>query len=93
MSGSDRNVVERLALTEPIIDQGAPLRELAFRKPKALDLKVSEQVKGDHAQTIVLISRLTGLPEPVIDTLAIADYAAASEVVARFLDERPGTPS
>lgn len=88
MSGStERNVVRTLALHEPILVAGEPVKTLEFRKPRAHDMKATDAVSGDNERTIMLISRLTAIPEPSIDTLSIEDYGAAAGVIADFFEK------
>jgi len=64
---------------------------LTFRAPKAKDLRVRDQAKGDVDATIRMIALLTNEPVQVIDELGASDFTAAAGKVAGFIETSPAT--
>jgi len=92
-----------LKLLVPIQAYGETVTELTFREPIGKDLRACgfpfkfESGEGDgpgyshpNAQAIhALIARLANIPPGSVDTLCLADFAAAMEVVTGFFGQRP----
>lgn len=69
-------------------DQEELLTELVLKQDvKAKDLRVIDTVKGEVAQSIVLIAHLTGQPVKVIDELGLEDFTILGERVAELVPD------
>jgi Phage tail assembly chaperone proteins, E, or 41 or 14 len=94
-----------LQLIKPVEAYGETLRELNFREPIGKDIRACgfpfkfEATDGDgpnfahpHAAAIHgLIVRLAAVPASTVDSLCLADFAAAMEIVTGFFGQ--GTSS
>lgn len=58
--------------------------ELSFARPKAKQLRVIDQHKGEMAMLLALLGVLTGQPQKVIDELDADDLGEAVEIVKGF---------
>ncbi len=74
-------------LRAPIVDvEGNQITELELRKPKAKDLRVFDNVKGEIAGTYELISQLSGsITAKQVDEMELEDIADIIDWVSDFL--------
>jgi hypothetical protein len=78
-------------LKEPITFGSETVAELHVRKPKAKDLRgiPAEHRLVDHQ--LLLIVRLTGQPDVVIDELSLEDLEGVSSIIDGFTQPGPVT--
>ena len=77
-----------ITLKRPVQHGADDVREIVFNRPMiAKDMYDLPLVSMKHGDIIQLVSRLSGLPRPVIDRLSPADYSRCAEVASAFLSE------
>jgi len=81
-----------ITLESPLMHGNEEITELKFtREMVAGDLRDVPVRDMTHNDICTVISRLTGVPAPVIKQLKMPDYQRASEVIASFLTDSPQT--
>jgi len=79
--------MKKLKLKYPIMLEGVELKEISIRRPKARDLRDMESAGTDVEKSISMISALGGMPPDAVEDLDIADFSAASNLVAKMMGE------
>ena len=80
----DGNTV--LDLKTPIsAKDGTEISQLIFRRPTAGDLQAMDEVKGDTAKSVRVLSRVCDLPLALISKLDGYDFMQAQGIVSGFL--------
>lgn len=83
----ERRIVRTLELSDPVHYAGDEIHKLEFRKPKMGDLRVIDEHRVDDDQfddvalNLALVSRLTGLPEEVLDEVDPEDWGMVGAIV------------
>jgi hypothetical protein len=81
-----------LELEHPVEDKsGLVVSELRFKRPRAVDLEAMDEVKGEVAKGIRLVSALACQPLSVVRSLDGEDFIRAQEVVSSFLGKSQAT--
>ena len=76
----------KIKLDYPIQAGDERVEELIIeRRPRAMDLKVMDQEKGEIAKSAALLAQLTDTPLSWIDRMDSSDFTRAAEVVGNFL--------
>lgn len=60
------------------------IEELTIRRPKAKDMRALDSAKGDMAQTLLMIERLTGLQKHEVDEIDMMDVHHIGEIFGGF---------
>jgi hypothetical protein len=72
-------------LTEPIQAHGETVFQLKIQKPKAVHLLAMDDIEGENARYIHLISELAGIPRSSAEALDAGDFMELKKVIDRFL--------
>lgn len=81
-----------LLITAITKEDGSTIEKLTLREPTAGDLDFAEATaKTRNGQTIILISRASGVNEKYVRALCARDYTAAAKYISSFLDDAPET--
>lgn len=77
----------RYTLKHPVaVSEGeGAITEVVIRRALAGDLRAMDKVKGETAQAIVMIARLTGLAEATVDLIDAEDFGAIAEKIGMQL--------
>jgi hypothetical protein len=77
-----------VSLDYPIEFDSQRITELVFdRRPKAKDFKGLPAGNFTFDETLLLVSRLTGVPVPAVNELDIADFTKVMKGVSSFLPD------
>ena len=85
MATKDRQILSTFPLKTPIHAFGEEMRELAFYEPKA---KLPREIEANDQmgeQSLAIVSSLTGIPVPILDTLSLEDGIVAIGVGANIV--------
>ena len=76
-----------ITLEDPVEKKsGEQVTELTLRPPTMRDVRMAlDGAKGDVAQSIELVTLLSGQPRVIVEGMTPQDFAKASDAVADFL--------
>lgn len=80
-----------LPLEYPVKDvkDGTLIDEVTIRRPKVKDLKMADDEEGDIAESVVLISGLSGLRKSEVEAMDFLDFKSISGVIQEFTKGKP----
>lgn len=76
------------SLSYPVEHDGKSITSVELRRPKVKDIAAAEQArkdKGDFAVGVVLIARVSGLPESVVEEIDAEDFVPLAECLEDFM--------
>lgn len=89
MSDTDRRIVRRLKLSEPIHDAGKKIEELEFERPKGRIFRLIENLEEIGGEQILsIIGDLCGIGSEATDELDWEDVTAAGAIVSELLNPK-----
>lgn len=84
--------MQTLKLTKPIEALGEEVRELTFPdEATAEDLLASDKAEGEIGKQLVIMSRLTGIPQSSLKKMNGRDFRKAIVITQGFFSDGPPT--
>jgi hypothetical protein len=77
----------KVTLKYPVTLEGAELKSISIRRPKARDLRDMESAGTDIEKSIAMIAALAGIPPDAVEDFDVFDFTAASVAVAKLMGE------